>query len=143
MNSVVRMVSTALPMDLFSLYVFFSHYRLRDVLTGIFLLFFFINCMCICTCVRLFPGVASRGHKWEDKTCRLKRSFRYTLSLMFTNFREFSKLRRLLQRKRHIETELCVKLSVLRLFHVGHVVQSKQSSLSLAWQEWFSCKGRE
>ena len=42
--------------------------------------------------------------------------------------------------KEHV---LCVKLSVLRLFRVGHVVQNRRSVLSLAWHEWFSCKGRE
>ena len=56
---------------------------------------------------------------------------------------EFIKLRRLLQRKRHIKIKLYVRLSVLRLFHVGHVVQSRRSALSNAWHEWFSCKGRE
>ena len=43
------------------------------------------------------------------------------------------KLRQQLRRKSHIKIELCVKLSVLRLFHVGHVVQIKRSSLSLSW----------
>ena len=57
--------------------------------------------------------------------------------------REFKKLRRQLQRKRLIKTELCVKLSLLRLFHVDHVVQNRRSALSLAWYEWFSCKGKE
>ena len=52
---------------------------------------------------------------------------------------EFKKLRRQLQRKRHIKIELCVKFSLLRLFHVGHVVQNRRSALSLAWHEWFSC----
>ena len=51
---------------------------------------------------------------------------------------QFKKLRRLLQRKRHIKIELYVRLPALRLFHVGHVVQSKRSALSLAWNEWFS-----
>ena len=36
-----------------------------------------------------------------------------------------AKLRQQLQRKSHIKIELCVKLRVLRLFHVGHVVQIK------------------
>ena len=36
--------------------------------------------------------------------------------------REFKKLRRQLQRKRHIKIELCVKLSFLRLSRVDHVV---------------------
>ena len=39
--------------------------------------------------------------------------------------REFKKLRRQLQRKRHIKIELCVNLSLLRLFHVVHVVQNR------------------
>ena len=46
--------------------------------------------------------------------------------------REFKKLRRLLQRKRHIKIELCVTLSVKRLFQVGHVVQTRRSVVSLA-----------
>ena len=33
--------------------------------------------------------------------------------------------------------------TVLPLFHVSHVVQNRRSVLSLAWHEWFSCKGRE
>ena len=53
------------------------------------------------------------------------------------------KLRRELQRKRRIKIELCVKLSLLRLFHVDHVVQNRRTALSLAWYEWFSCKGKE
>ena len=57
--------------------------------------------------------------------------------------REFKKLRRQLQRKRHIEIELCVKLSLLQLFHVDHVVQNRRSALSLAWHEWLSWKGKE
>ena len=48
------------------------------------------------------------------------------------NIREFKKLRRQLQRKRHINIKLCVKLSLLRLFHVDHVVQNRRSALSLA-----------
>ena len=57
--------------------------------------------------------------------------------------REFKKLRRQLQRKRHTKIELCVKLTLLRLFHVDHVVQNSRTALSLAWYEWFSCKGKE
>ena len=41
----------------------------------------------------------------------------------------------LLQRKRHIETELFVSLSVLRLFHVDHVVQNRRRVPSLTWRE--------
>ena len=60
--------------------------------------------------------------------------------------REFTMLRRLPQRKRHTNVthiELCVSLSFLRLFRVGHVLQSRRSLLPFAWHEWFSCKGRE
>ena len=60
--------------------------------------------------------------------------------------RELKKLRRQLQGKRHNNIELCVKLSLLRLFHVDHVVQNRRSALSRAWHEcheWFSCKGKE
>ena len=57
--------------------------------------------------------------------------------------REFKKLRRQLQGKRHIKIELCVNLSLLRLFHVYHVVQNRRCALSLAWHEWFSWKGKE
>ena len=56
---------------------------------------------------------------------------------------EFKKLRRQLQRNCDIKIELCVKLSLLRLFHVDHVVQNRRSALSLAWYEWFSCKGKD
>ena len=45
--------------------------------------------------------------------------------------------------KRHIKIELLVKLSLSRLFHVDHVVQNRRIPLSLAWYEWFSCKGKE
>ena len=59
--------------------------------------------------------------------------------------REFKKLRWQLQRKRHIQIELCVKFSLLRLFHVGYVVQNRRSALSLASHDciWFSCKGKK
>ena len=57
--------------------------------------------------------------------------------------REFKKLRRQLQGKRHIKIELCVKLSLLRLFHVDHVVQNRRSALSLAGHRWFSSKDKE
>ena len=59
------------------------------------------------------------------------------------DIREFKKLRRQLQRKRHIKIELWVKLSLLWLFDVDHVVQNRRSALSLAWHDWFSCKGKE
>ena len=47
--------------------------------------------------------------------------------------RELKKLRRQLQGKRLNKIELCLKLSLLRLFHVDHVVQNRRSALSLAW----------
>ena len=50
--------------------------------------------------------------------------------------RELKKLRRLVQRKRHIKIELWVRLSVLRLFHVCHVVQNSQCLLPLAGHKW-------
>ena len=59
------------------------------------------------------------------------------------DIRELKKLRRQLQGKRLIKTELCVKLSLLRLFHVDHVVQNRRSALSLVCHEWFSFKGKE
>ena len=39
--------------------------------------------------------------------------------------------------------ELCVTLSLLRLLHVGHVLQNRRSALSHALHEWFSCKGKD
>ena len=57
--------------------------------------------------------------------------------------REFKKLRRQLQQKRHFKIELYVKLSLFWLFHVDHVVQNRRTALSPVWYEWFSCKGKE
>ena len=45
--------------------------------------------------------------------------------------RELKKLRRLLQRKSHIKMELCVRLSVLRLFQVGKYKMGKVHFRSL------------
>ena len=70
-------------------------------------------------------------------------SFSSHRSVLHYIYRELKKLRRQLQGKRRLETELCVKLSLLRLFHVDHVVQNRRSALSLACHEWFSCKGKE
>ena len=39
--------------------------------------------------------------------------------------------------------KLCCRLSVLRQFHVGHVLGSWRSVLSLSWHKWFSCKRGE
>ena len=43
----------------------------------------------------------------------------------------------------HIKIERCIGLGVMRLFQVGHVVQTRRSVLSLAWNKWFSCKGKD
>jgi len=48
------------------------------------------------------------------------------------NNREFTKLRRVLERKRYIKLKLCIGLNVLRLFCVGHIVQIRRSVLCLA-----------
>jgi len=53
------------------------------------------------------------------------------------DYREFEKLRRLLQRKRHVKIVLCVRFRVMQLFRVGHVEQTRRSLLSLALHEWF------
>ena len=51
----------------------------------------------------------------------------------------FKKWRRLLQRKRLFKIELCLRLNVFRLFHVGHWAKCP----FIDWHEWFSCKGKE
>ena len=53
-------------------------------------------------------------------------------SLLSLPIREFKNLQLLLQRKRHFKIELCIKLTVSRLFHVDHVVQNKRGALSFA-----------
>ena len=64
----------------------------------------------------------------------------HSIELVSSNvMRDFKKPRRQLQQKRRIKIELSVKLSVLRLFHVVHIVQNRRTSLSLAWDECFSC----
>ena len=67
----------------------------------------------------------------------------FPITAVVSSNRELKKLRRPLKGKRLIKTELCVKLSLLRQFHVDHVVQNRRSALSLACHEWFSCKGKE
>ena len=62
---------------------------------------------------------------------------------LYNDIREFKRLRRQLQRKRHIKIELYVKLSLLRLFHADRFSQNRRTALSLAWYDWFSCKGKE
>ena len=43
----------------------------------------------------------------------------------------------------NVTLKLNFALSLLRLFHVDHVVQNTRIALSLAWDERFSCKGKE
>ena len=64
---------------------------------------------------------------FEDKFKRKIAPFRLpsvaqTFRVLKLPNRELKKLRRLLQRKRHIKIELYVRLSVSRLVQVGHVV---------------------
>ena len=49
----------------------------------------------------------------------------------------------LLQWKRLIQIELRNRLSALRLFHVGHLVENRRSALSLSWHEWSSGESKE
>ena len=79
----------------------------------------------------------------NPRICPVKTQFWPDIHRWAAVIREFKKLRRQLQGKRHIKIELCVKLSLLRLFHVDHVVQNRRSALSLVWHEWFSFKGDE
>ena len=44
--------------------------------------------------------------------------------------------------KGHFKIELCERLSALRLFYVGHVVQIMRDSLSFAWNECLSCESK-
>ena len=67
-----------------------------------------------------------------NNTVRLKNRAR----VLNHNSREFNKLRRQLQRKRHIKIELCVKSSLLRLFHVDDVIQNRRTAFSPSWHEW-------
>ena len=74
--------------DLFSLYVLFSRFRPRDALMGICLLFFSLIMRTFARAwddigKKLFPRVASRGVKWENKTYKLKRSINYVLTPLF------------------------------------------------------------
>ena len=70
--------------------------------------------------------------------CSSARVVHKTAKQVIQVIREFKKLRRQLQRKRRIKIELCVKLSLLRLFRVDHVLQNWRTALSLPWHEWFS-----
>ena len=57
--------------------------------------------------------------------------------------RELKKLRRQLQGKRLIKTELCVMLSLLRLFHVDHIVQNRRVLFRLLATNGFRVKAKE
>ena len=63
-------------------------------------------------------------------------------SLLSLSFREFTKLRLLLQQKRQFKIKLYFKLTVPRLFHVDHV-QYRRGALSLSYHEWFPRKSKE
>ena len=76
----------------------------------------------------------------KDKTIQHLWSDLKQLEIMI---RELKKLRRQLQGNVSLQLNFGVELSLLRLFHVHHVVQNRRSALSLAWHEWFSCKGKE
>ena len=75
---------------------------------------------------RAFPVWPAKKRVLQRAVCHLA---------LHIDIRVFKKLRPLLHRKRHIQLELCVRLSVLRLFHVGYVVQNRRRALSLAWHE--------
>ena len=59
-----------------------------------------------------------------------------------SHIREFKKPRRQLQRKRYIKIELWVKLSLLRLFHVDHVVQNRRTDFRLLGTNGFHVKAK-
>ena len=83
-------------------------------------------------CCRRRRGCLSSLLKIDCRNAKLH--FQMTFSLPSLKL-PFKKLRRQLQRKRWIKIQLSVKLSVLRLFHVVHVVQNRRTALSLAWDE--------
>ena len=61
-----------------------------------------------------------------------------------SSIRDLYKLQRLLRRKCHLKIDHCDQIvRFLRVFHVGHIVPNGRSVLLFAWQEWFSCNGRE
>ena len=72
----------------------------------------------------VIAGSAHKSVLFLDKQSYI--NFYANFSLVFTYWK-FKKLRRLLQRKRHIKIELRVRLSVLRLFHVGYVALNRRS----------------
>ena len=82
---------------------------------------------------RSFAGLNSsiRLGTWVER--RLNRALVLCLDPLLTwknSILGSKKLRRQLKRKRDIKIELCLKLSLLWLFHVGHVVQNRRSALS-------------
>ena len=85
-----------LPIDLFSLYVLFSHFRPRDATRGnsFFQMSSYARANVRITNAenkRQIPMRASRGLKWENKTYKLKRSIS-----------ELEQGRRLRQREHHL-----------------------------------------
>ena len=69
-----------------------------------------------------------------------KRTFNKYTCLNPKHLRKFKKLRRLLQRERHIKIALCARLGVMRLFQVGHVVQTRRIFLRLLDRNSFHVK---
>lgn len=98
------------------------------------------------TCLRLFPSYRL-SFQLHSKKPHLLKSRKHLYTVLFKLWaslcnREFKKLRQLMQRKLYIKIENCVRLSVLRLIHVCHVVQTRRSVFFLAWHYWFSYKGK-
>ena len=87
-------------------------------------------------------GLRARAVNFLGPSLVSRAPFRESLSSASPVIWGFKKLRRPLKRRSRIKVELCVKLSVLQLFHVGHVVQNRPSALSLACDECFSCIGK-
>ena len=56
---------------------------------------------------------------------------------------KFKEPLRQLQRKRHIKIELCVRLSALRCYHVGHVYKIGEVSFHLIGTNGFHVRGKE
>ena len=79
--------------DLFSLYILFSHFRPRDAVMGIFP-FFFINYAYICTCIRrhLKETIPSSSITWfemEKQNIQAKEVYcRIELVIFFFSFNE-------------------------------------------------------
>ena len=67
LNNQIQMCPDRDTIDLFGLYILFSHFRPRDAFMGIFL-FFSINYVYICTCIRrhLKENIPSSSITWSE-----------------------------------------------------------------------------